>query len=63
MSSYVKTLLGIVQPGVWLPDHNLEQMGYQWHWLHPFIFDDSIGLLYELDRLLSWELPICLMYS
>ena len=38
-------------------------MGYQWHRVHPFTFDDCIGLFYELDRLLSWELPICFMYS
>ena len=38
-------------------------MGYQWHRVHPFTFDDCIGLLYELGRLLSWELPICFMYS
>ena len=35
-------------------------MLYQWH---PFTFDGSIGLLYELGRLLSWELLICFMYS
>ena len=28
--------------------NNLEQMGCKWHWLHPFTFDDCIGLLYEL---------------
>ena len=45
------------------PSINLEQTGYQWHWLHPFTFDDCISLLYEFDRLLSWELPFCFMHS